>query len=123
MRVGLRTCGCAVCAVCARCRGRREAPSGEACGSSRRGELRIPCGRRLDDASSESRRPVLEGVLWLTWCVLPWGRHGYAPELEVHDWVGLEIWCEDLSVFSQVKLECVTLPSSHGSHDLEGYAP
>jgi hypothetical protein len=58
----LRTCECAVNVVCARCRGRREAPSGEACGSSQRGELRIPCGRRLNDASSEPRRPVLEGV-------------------------------------------------------------
>ena len=55
-------CACAVYVECARCRGRREAPSGEACGSSRRGELRIPCGRRLNDASSELRRPVLEGV-------------------------------------------------------------
>ena len=35
----------------ARCRGRRGAPLGEACGSSQRGELRI------------SRRPGLEGVL------------------------------------------------------------
>ena len=33
MRVGLHTCGCAVCSARARCRGRREAPSGEACGS------------------------------------------------------------------------------------------
>ncbi|KAI0276814.1 hypothetical protein BGY98DRAFT_983960, partial [Russula aff. rugulosa BPL654] len=40
MRVELRTCACAVYVECARCRGRREAPSGEACGSSRRGELR-----------------------------------------------------------------------------------
>jgi hypothetical protein len=46
---------------CARCRGWREAPSDEACGSSRRGELRVP-GWSSNDASSEPRRPVLEGV-------------------------------------------------------------
>jgi hypothetical protein len=43
MREGvLLTCGAVNCAGC---RGRREALSGEACGSSRRGELRIP-GRK-----------------------------------------------------------------------------
>ena len=26
-------------------------------------------------------------------------------------------------MFSQVELECVTFPSSHGSHNLEGYYP
>ena len=70
----------------------------------------------------------LEGPCWkefygLTWCALPWRRHGYAHEVRVCGWVGLEIWCEDLSVFPQVELECVALPSAHGLHDFEGYAP
>ena len=87
----------------------------------------VSCGSRVE-GDWTTLRASLEGPCWKEFygspgVFLPWGRHGYAPELEVHDWVGLEIWCEDLSVFSQVKLECVTLPSSHGSHDLEGYAP
>ena len=42
MRVELRTCECAVMSCVLGSRGRCEAPSGEACGSSRRGEL---CGQ------------------------------------------------------------------------------
>jgi hypothetical protein len=78
-------------------------------------------GRSTNDASSEARRPVMEGVWAHLWC-LAWGWHGYAHELEVYGWVGLEVWCHDLCVLAQVELECVAFPPAHGLYDVEGYA-
>src|ERR1700679_3641640 len=78
-------------------------------------------GRSANDASSEARRPVMEGVRAHLWC-LAWRWHGYAHEFEVYGWVGLEVWCQDLRMFAQIKLEGIAFPPAHGLYDIEGYA-
>ena len=105
----------------ARCTEKREAlwvkpvsPAGEVSCESRG-------GRRPDDASRAPRRPVLEGV-WARLERLLWGRHCYAHKLEAQAWLGLEGGGEDLGVLAQVEVKCVTLPSTHGLHDVEWYA-
>jgi hypothetical protein len=47
-------------------------------------------GRSTNDASSEARRPMMEGVWAYLW-YLAWRWHGYADELEVYGWVSLEV--------------------------------